>query len=194
MLTFAAVANAQTADSKQQTANQQNPLPAAAVKERLSDDTFIVVIDGNAYKAFSVVAVREILKTREELDKETRARVKLEDQIAFYEKNQGEFTTLVQTADTQRDEEAALKRNFMTLYEGEHKLRLDSEKLRGSPGTVNKWLNNPVVRLAKEVGLPLAQTWLTARIQNNTTMVMNGQQLAMLQSQQRGQPRFVLKI
>jgi len=167
-----------------------NNLPSATVKEKLSDGSYIVVIEGGAYKAISAADVRGILKTKEDLDKAVRARVELEKQIAFYEANKFDFKEVIRVANEQRDEEVGLKLNFKTLYEDEKKLRLDAEKLHGSPGKVDKLLSNPVVQVATKIVVPIVQTWVST-LSRDRTIVMPYDQLALLQSQQRSRPMLV---
>jgi hypothetical protein len=193
MMTCAIAAPAQTPTANNQqpviTVQQsKNSLPVATVKERLPDGGYIVTIGDTDFRAItrdladSIVRTnRELDKTSEDLSKAKRVRVELEKQIALYKDNLTAMMQIVQIADSQRAEETGIAGNYKTLYLGEHDLRLKAEKLYAPPGKVTSFFQKPVVQLAEKLGKPIIENWLASRRQ--TTVVMTGDQLALLQSQ-----------
>jgi hypothetical protein len=168
------IAKAQTAAPPARVETQQPALPSAIVKGFLPDGSYLVTIGGVNYKAITGEYAKTLLQNQhaadEQLDRCQRARVNLDEQMKVYDHDLAVTRRELAVADRESKGNALQASRFETLYLGEKDLRRAAENLYAPPGSVDRFFNNPIVKLANEFGKPLLQGWLASR--NKTTVVM----------------------
>lgn len=135
------------------------------VTEKLPDGDYIVIIEGIEYRAITAAHARRIAEERLELDKLKRERDlltqlndQLIDQVSLLTKDRDLANAMIAF-----EREQGIR--YKLLYEGEHSLRLASEKL-ARPGAVTRFFDHPVTQVTMKIGWQGVLTWLTARRSN----------------------------
>lgn len=142
-------------------------LPAATVVGRVTElngGGYVVEIEG---KKFRTVTADQIWQWRElertsGIDKKDLALANV--QIAKQEQDLKLADLQVQNAKKDWQIERGNFARAMSMFEGERKLREQAETFIPS-GRVNSFFNNPIVRLVDEFGKPIAQSWLSSKLQ-----------------------------
>lgn len=146
ILCFAAICDAQT----------------VRLVEALPNGEHVVEIDGVQYRTISADHARQIEERKAELDKTRRERDLLNDEVLLLKRKIELLERDAQLADAKAQLERERAARFQQMFDAEHGLRLQSEKLI-QRGRVAAFFDNPFTQILTKLAWPSVQTWLESR-------------------------------
>jgi hypothetical protein len=125
--------------------------PAVAYVKQFDDGSYLVSIDGVDHWAVDLAKTKELKGNEIKLQAAATELVKLNDSLT---RSQANVAREKQNVQDERIEKAKIH----TMYDDQVKLSTECfTLLKRGGGRVGKFLDNPWVRLGKEIGVPVAQ-------------------------------------